>query len=130
MDTYTQPVTTKRRYLPLEDKQRIVEGTLVAGASVRRIARTHGTERKPGIPTGAELERDRFVWRQASGGDSETHLLFEPAPSSAGNHDFRAGLESNQKSTTVRFNVFDILQVDNTVTVGTKEHGRIRRLSM
>ena len=42
MDTYTQPVTTKRRYLPLEQKRRIVEETLVEGASVARIAQGHG----------------------------------------------------------------------------------------
>jgi hypothetical protein len=59
---------------------------------------------------------------------SEPHL-FEQAPLSAGNHNFRAGLESNQKSTTdPRFNVFDILQVDNIVTVGTKEDGRVKAL--
>ena len=42
MDTYTQPVTPKRRYLPLEEKRRIVEETLVEGASVARVARAHG----------------------------------------------------------------------------------------
>ena len=42
MDTYTQPVTPKRRYLALEEKRRIVEETLVEGASVARIARVHG----------------------------------------------------------------------------------------
>ena len=42
MDTYTQPVTPKRRYLALEEKRRIVEETLVEGASVAQIARAHG----------------------------------------------------------------------------------------
>jgi transposase len=42
MDTYTQPVTPKRRYLALEEKQRIVEETMAAGASVARVARAHG----------------------------------------------------------------------------------------
>ena len=42
MDTYTQPVPAKRRYLPLEEKRRIVEETLVEGASVAGVARTHG----------------------------------------------------------------------------------------
>jgi transposase len=42
MDTYTQPVTPKRRYLALEEKRRIVEETLVEGASVARVARAHG----------------------------------------------------------------------------------------
>jgi len=42
MDTYTQPVTLKRRYLPLEEKRRIVEETLVEGASVARITQAHG----------------------------------------------------------------------------------------
>jgi len=42
MDTYTQPVTPKRRHLPLEQKRRIVEETLVEGASVARIAQAHG----------------------------------------------------------------------------------------
>jgi len=36
MDTYTQPVTTKRRYRSLEEKQRIVEEALAEGASVAR----------------------------------------------------------------------------------------------
>ena len=42
MDTYTQPVTSKRRHLPQEQKRRIVEETLVEGASVARIAQAHG----------------------------------------------------------------------------------------
>ena len=42
MDTYTQPVPPKRRYLDLEQKRRIVEETLVEGASVAQIARAHG----------------------------------------------------------------------------------------
>jgi transposase len=42
MDTYTQPVRPKRRYLALEEKRRIVEETLVEGASVARIALAHG----------------------------------------------------------------------------------------
>ena len=42
MDTSTQAVRPKRRYLPLEEKRRIVEETLVEGASVARIAHTHG----------------------------------------------------------------------------------------
>ena len=42
MDTYTQPVPPKRRYLGLEQKRRIVEETLAEGASVAQIARAHG----------------------------------------------------------------------------------------
>ena len=42
MDTYTQPVTTKRRYRSLEEKQRIVGEALAEGASVARVARMHG----------------------------------------------------------------------------------------
>ena len=42
MDTYTQPVPAKRRYLGLEQKRRMVEETLAEGASVAQIARMHG----------------------------------------------------------------------------------------
>jgi len=42
MDASTQPVRSKRRYLALEEKRRIVEETLVEGASVARIALAHG----------------------------------------------------------------------------------------
>ena len=42
MDTYTQPVTTKRQYRSLEEKQRIVEEAMAEGASVARVARAHG----------------------------------------------------------------------------------------
>ena len=42
MDTYTQPVRAKRRHLALEEKRRIVEETLVEGASVAKIALAHG----------------------------------------------------------------------------------------
>jgi transposase len=42
MDTYTQPVTTKRLYQSLEEKQRIVGEALAQGASVARVARAHG----------------------------------------------------------------------------------------
>jgi len=42
MDTYTQPVTTKRQYRTLEEKQRIVGEALAEGASVARVARVHG----------------------------------------------------------------------------------------
>ena len=42
MDTNTQPVTTKRQYRSLEEKQRIVGEALAEGASVARIARAHG----------------------------------------------------------------------------------------
>ena len=42
MDTYTQPVTAKRQYRSLEEKQRIVEEALAEGASVARVARAHG----------------------------------------------------------------------------------------
>ena len=45
MDTYTQPVTLKRRYRGLEEKRRIVEETLAEGASVALIARAHGSTR-------------------------------------------------------------------------------------
>ena len=42
MDTYTQPVPTKRQYRSLEEKQRIVGEALAEGASVARVARAHG----------------------------------------------------------------------------------------
>jgi len=42
MDTYTQPVTTKRQYRSLGEKQRIVGEALAEGASVARVARAHG----------------------------------------------------------------------------------------
>ena len=42
MDTYTEPVTPKRRYRELEEKRRIVEETLAEGASVALVARTYG----------------------------------------------------------------------------------------
>lgn len=42
MDTYTQPVPTKRQYRSLEEKQRIVAEALTEGASVARVARAHG----------------------------------------------------------------------------------------
>jgi transposase len=42
MDTYTQAIPPKRRYLGLEQKRRIVEETLAEGASVAQIARAHG----------------------------------------------------------------------------------------
>ena len=42
MDTYPQPVTTKRQYRSLDEKQRIVEEALAEGASVARVARAHG----------------------------------------------------------------------------------------
>jgi transposase len=42
MDTYTQPVTTKRQYRSLDEKQRIVGEALGEGASVARVARAHG----------------------------------------------------------------------------------------
>ena len=42
MDTYTQPVPTKRQFRSLEEKQRIVGEALAEGASVARVARAHG----------------------------------------------------------------------------------------
>ena len=42
MDTYTQRVPPKRRYLALEQKRQIVEETFAEGASVAQIARAHG----------------------------------------------------------------------------------------
>ena len=41
MDTYTQAITPKRRYRAVEEKLRIVEETLVEGASVALVARAH-----------------------------------------------------------------------------------------
>jgi transposase len=43
MDTYTQAgiAKSKRRYLSVEEKRRIVELTLVEGASVARVAQAH-----------------------------------------------------------------------------------------
>ena len=51
MDTYTQPVTTKRQYRSLEEKQQIVgealaEEALAEGESVARVARS---QRQPGL---------------------------------------------------------------------------------
>jgi len=44
MDTYTQPVPTKRQYRTLEEKQRIVGEALAEGASVARVhGRTEST---------------------------------------------------------------------------------------
>ncbi len=59
MDTYTQAITPKRRYRALEEKRRIVEETLVEGASVALIARAHGVN--------ANLV---FNWRRLTGADS------------------------------------------------------------
>ena len=42
MDTCTQPAKPKRRYRTLQEKRRIVEEVLAKGASVARVARTHG----------------------------------------------------------------------------------------
>src|ERR1700739_3063423 len=42
MDTYTQPVTTKRQYRSLEEKQRIVGEALSEGASGPGVPRAHG----------------------------------------------------------------------------------------
>jgi transposase len=42
MDTHTQAVPGKRRYLELEEKRQIVEEMFVDGASVARIAQAHG----------------------------------------------------------------------------------------
>jgi|SRR5215472_630482 len=42
MDTYTQPVPTKRQHRSLEEKQRIVGEALAEGASVARVARVNG----------------------------------------------------------------------------------------
>lgn len=42
MDTYAQPVRTKRQYRSLEEKRRIVQEALAEGASVARVARAHG----------------------------------------------------------------------------------------
>lgn len=41
MDTYTQAVPPRRRYLALEQKRLIVEETFAEGASVAQIARAH-----------------------------------------------------------------------------------------
>lgn len=42
MDTSAGRVTPKRQFRTAEEKQRIVEETLAAGASVAQIARAHG----------------------------------------------------------------------------------------
>ena len=42
MDTYTQPVASKRQYRSTEEKLRIVQEALADGASVARVARAHG----------------------------------------------------------------------------------------
>jgi len=42
MDTYTQPITTKRQLRSLEEKRRIVQEALAEGASVARVARANG----------------------------------------------------------------------------------------
>jgi len=42
MDTYTQPITTKRQLRSLEEKRRIVQEALAEGASVARVAGANG----------------------------------------------------------------------------------------
>jgi transposase len=42
MDTYTQPVASKRQYRSTEEKLRIVQEALADGASVARVARANG----------------------------------------------------------------------------------------
>ena len=49
MDTYTQPVTTKRQYRSLEEKQRIVGEALVEGASVARVGTGARSQRQSGL---------------------------------------------------------------------------------
>jgi transposase len=46
MDTYMQPVATKRQHRSLEEKQRIVGEALAEGASVARVAGAHGVNAK------------------------------------------------------------------------------------
>lgn len=60
---------------------------------------------------------------------SEGHLLFEDAPLSAGNYNFLARLESNQKPTVgPPLNAFQKPQVDNCAAVCTKKHGWVEAL--
>jgi hypothetical protein len=60
---------------------------------------------------------------------SDGNLLLEHLSLSAGDSNFRAGVEPNRKSTVARwFNAFDILQVDNRASVGTKENGWVEAL--
>jgi len=42
MDTYTQPMTTKRQYRSVDEKRRIVQEALAEGVSVALVARAHG----------------------------------------------------------------------------------------
>jgi len=69
MDTYTQPVPPKRRYLGLEQKRRIVEETFSEGASVARIARAHG------VNTNLVFNWRRLYRAGQLGGRGENKLL-------------------------------------------------------
>ncbi len=68
MDTYTQPVPTKRRYLELEQKRRIVEETLAEGASVAQIARVQGVNANR-VFNWRRLYRARGNWVAGMGTD-------------------------------------------------------------
>ena len=69
MDTYTQPVPPKRRYLALEQKRRIVEETFAKGASVAQIARAHG------VNTNLVFNWRRLYRAGQLGGHGENKLL-------------------------------------------------------
>ena len=69
MDTYTQPVRPKRRYLALEEKRRIVGETLVEGASVASVALAHG------LNTNLVFNWRRLHQKGLLGGRGATKLL-------------------------------------------------------
>jgi transposase len=69
MDTYTQPITTKRQHRSLEEKQRIVGEALAEGASVARVARAHG------VNANLVFNWCRLYRAGRLGGQSEAKLL-------------------------------------------------------
>jgi transposase len=69
MDTYTQPVPPKRRYLAVEQKRRIVEETFAERASVAQIARAHG------VNTNLVFNWRRLYRAGQLGGQGENKML-------------------------------------------------------
>ena len=57
MDTWTQPVTTKRQYRSLEQKLRIVQEALAEGASVARVARGERSQCELSLQLVSEVSR-------------------------------------------------------------------------
>jgi hypothetical protein len=72
MDTYTQAGTPKRQYRGLEEKRRIVEETLVEGASVALVSAW--SQRQPCFqlaPSASSGTTGRMRQRQAVAGQSD-----------------------------------------------------------